>query len=993
MIFKKIFLFIFLFCIFFNFSFAEIKKEPYENDIFLSVSSFSINKTTYNLGEKVKGNFFLINERNQSVSNVRYSIFLKGGYNKQMGYFEKVYDVQSYHNIFLGGLEKKNISFEYNIPDIDINGEFVIEIKVFSDSGFPLSKYTKKIKINGNDGLFNIIDSYVDIDNQKFPLQAGPSIRENREGSIRLKISDVKEDIIIFPKIKIFDRSITGELLKEENRENLTLRSDVDNDIKINFTDIIKTPGVYEAELVLLDKNDKQLSEKIFFRYIVYGDIVTIQNVNTDSKEFNKGDVLNLNIYYTGSPYDLTTGETPKQSTKKTNIILKNYFGIEVSNVSLNIDYSGEGKIIIPMILKKTAGFLSADIKIYNDNDQVLIGYKVDLSSRKNFDLYLNIVIVLLVFLSFVSFLFIGRNKKIFTFMLIIFFLFSYKNSFAKTFFDLIYFSKDVVPTLTNLEIVDKTTGSTIEDRGEYTDNGTTLKTIKVKPGTKFTVEVTAVLNSCTNARIAEVYFDNVGETNIRKYNHKNDLSSADDGEWPKGDGSGKIIIGDDNRIKEYFMDYFTAPMTVGVYKIPLEINTYEYTDEIENLTSGPGYMYVQVYEDGVCGDANGKTYGASDTTYSPYKQCSTGSSSNTSFPNPGATSTWTCLGNNGGSDSPTCSASRSVASLNPEIIYFEATNPIVRNSTTTLSWNSVNTNNCSLIVPNVSNLGVSTTTYKRYITASPGTYSYTLKCFNATASTTKNALFQVVETLPPTLTLTGDSTVLSGTSPTLSWSATNVKNCTKNAGWSGDISIINNSTSGTEEPGAITANTTYDISCIGLNDSPISATVNVKVVQCDETRECPDSWSECVNNSQSRTCNISYSSPDCGEGYEEVEYKTPCGNVEVSPLSINCQAYQNFGSGSSYASREASTGTIYVNRDMDWRLFINDPNENDSYTIESPQGRLLERDGYYYLSKLYQNSGLKIFNAKVTGVGVGGEGACATSVNAVIGGQIIIEE
>jgi len=994
MIFKKLFLSIFLFCISFNFSFAEIIKEPYKNDISLFVSSFLTDKDIYDLGQEIKGKFILVNMKDQSVSNIKYSISLKGGFNKQMGYFEKTYDVLSYSNIFIDSLEEKTISFEYNIPNIYVEEDCAVEVRVLSDAGLPLSTYIKKIKINGNDSLFKIVDSYIDIDGKKFFLQAGPSIRENREGSIKLKISDIKEDITIFPKVKVFDRSVTGKLLKEEKEEGIILKSNIVNDIKINFTDIIKTPGVYEAELVLLDKTNKQLSEKIFFRYIVYGDIVTIQNVNTESKEFNKGDTLNLNIYYTGSPYDLTTGETPEQSIKKTDITLKNYFGIEVASISEKIDYSGEGKIIVPIVLKRTADFLSANIKIYNDNGQVLIDYETFLSNRENINLYPNIIVIILlfVFVFILSILFIYKKKKSLVVILIMFLFFSFNNVFALNPSDFIYFSNEVIPELQDLNFY-YLGGSPITTYGTYTKDGITLNTVKVPPGANFTASMIAVLNGCSNSKLAEVNFDDVGGKDVNKYTYRNDPAAT--GTWPVGSGNGYLVIGDDNHIGTVgdSMNYLTAPMATGTYKIPLLVNTWEYISEAPDYTSsGEGYMYVQVYEDGECGDANGKVYKDTDTSYLPYKQCSSGSTSNNSFPNPGATSTWICLGNNGGVNSSECYATRS-ANLYPEIIYFDVESPVARYSDVTLSWESINTNNCSLLsVLNGSNLGVSTTTYSRYVTAAPGDYSYTLKCFNDIASTTRKTYFKVVDTLPsPTLTLTGDSSVLSGTSPTLSWSATNVKTCTKSGGWNGDVYIntTSNSTSEIETQEPIYINTTYDMSCVGLDNSLISRSITVAVTTCIEQRACDSSWSDCINNLQSRSCDITYTPSGCGTNTTEEEYQSCNSDVEILPLTITCRAYQNFGSG-----LEASTGTIYSNRDMEWRLFIEDPNSgNTSYSIVSPQGSPQNRDNYYYLSKLYQNSGVKVFNASVQGNPIGGVGVCATSVNAVIGTQIIMEE
>ncbi|MCX6702061.1 MAG: hypothetical protein NTX96_02625 [Candidatus Zambryskibacteria bacterium] len=59
----------------------------------------------------------------------------------------------------------------------------------------------------------------------------------------------------------------------------------------------------------------------------------------------------------------------------------------------------------------------------------------------------------------------------------------------------------------------------------------------------------------------------------------------------------------------------------------------------------------------GVCGSAN-KSYPQGSSSYGSDTYCSAGTpSSSPAFPAPGASVTWTCLGSNGGSDSPLCTA------------------------------------------------------------------------------------------------------------------------------------------------------------------------------------------------------------------------------------------------------------------------------------------------------------------------------------------------
>ncbi|MCK9578119.1 hypothetical protein M0R01_01325 [bacterium] len=60
----------------------------------------------------------------------------------------------------------------------------------------------------------------------------------------------------------------------------------------------------------------------------------------------------------------------------------------------------------------------------------------------------------------------------------------------------------------------------------------------------------------------------------------------------------------------------------------------------------------------GACGDA-ARAYTYDTTSYGSYVQCASGTSSNTAFPAVGSSVSWVCTGDNGGSTSATCTASR----------------------------------------------------------------------------------------------------------------------------------------------------------------------------------------------------------------------------------------------------------------------------------------------------------------------------------------------
>jgi hypothetical protein len=78
----------------------------------------------------------------------------------------------------------------------------------------------------------------------------------------------------------------------------------------------------------------------------------------------------------------------------------------------------------------------------------------------------------------------------------------------------------------------------------------------------------------------------------------------------------------------------------------------------------------------------------------------------------------------------------------------------------------------------------------------------------------------------PPVVTISAASTsITTGQSTTLTWSATNATSCSAAGGWSGTKAV-----SGTQSTGALTANATFEIDCVGpggRDDASVTVTVN----------------------------------------------------------------------------------------------------------------------------------------------------------------------
>ena len=73
-----------------------------------------------------------------------------------------------------------------------------------------------------------------------------------------------------------------------------------------------------------------------------------------------------------------------------------------------------------------------------------------------------------------------------------------------------------------------------------------------------------------------------------------------------------------------------------------------------------------------------------------------------------------------------------------------------------------------------------------------------------------------------PVVTLTASAgTIDSGAKATLTWTSTDASSCTASDGWSGTVA-----TSGTQDSAALTADTTFTLTCIGDGGTTVASTV-----------------------------------------------------------------------------------------------------------------------------------------------------------------------
>jgi hypothetical protein len=162
--------------------------------------------------------------------------------------------------------------------------------------------------------------------------------------------------------------------------------------------------------------------------------------------------------------------------------------------------------------------------------------------------------------------------------------------------------------------------------------------------------------------------------------------------------------------------------------------------------------------------------------------------------------------------------APQATLTANPMSVAFQGTS--------TLTWTSTNATSCTASGNWAGNKALNGTESTGTLTANR---TYTLQCVNSVGASASASATVTVGAPPatPTATLSINPTsIVSGNSATLTWSSSSAQSCQASGGWSGA-----RGTSGTESTGALTATTSYTLTCtnsIGQASSPSTVSITV---------------------------------------------------------------------------------------------------------------------------------------------------------------------
>jgi uncharacterized repeat protein (TIGR02543 family) len=564
--------------------------------------NFKLDKAIYKAGDTVKGTFFIKNDRAYNLPDLKYTVSLAGEYDKRTGLPAKVYDSKPFGPVFLAGSEEsKEVNFSYKLPESYAGDGFGIQIKTFTNAGIPLGWNSVLIKINGVSGVLKNDSAYIEVDGQKFSLQEGPTIKEGKKGEVHIFVSNpLKESASVSGKINIYNRTITGKLLGTYNTEFLEIKSGEKQEFVLDLNKYISEPGVYEGSFIILDKENVVRAQEIKFRYIIWGNIVTIQKVVADKEFINRGEIVNLDISYTGSPFDITNGETPDQKPMNTKIVLSDLKDNVVANYEGLIDYNKGASVKIPLTATKNADYIKIGLTVYDESGKVVTSYNSVLSDTtkervQDSNNWSIIVLLIVIILAVITFVFRGSIKKrILSLFLILFFVFGvYQGANA-----------GIITWTSGTGSVQNYISSQLYNS---TFGGSSLT---VFPGNQFTVSGTITTLSCNNVTQlnanTKARYNIIGKTSI-------DTNTNGVTAYARTDFNDTYDF--ENYSYTFPSSGYFSTTTLGNHRIPVQFLVY-YSGAFQGSQTG----YIDFTVAGVVLKANGSTgpitvdYGATTT-------------------------------------------------------------------------------------------------------------------------------------------------------------------------------------------------------------------------------------------------------------------------------------------------------------------------------------------------------------------------------------------
>lgn len=383
---KKIFFSIFLSTLLFvsvgsiTLAYQGVLPEIYISDVILD-------KPVYNPGDTIKGTFSIRNYDDLVATNIYYELILAGDYQDTVPH--TIYSHSDMKGpLTLAGKEAQIISFEYKIPETLSGKGLGLQVQSMLQNG---------LGMGWGDGLFDVTGTsrFVSLRNaslstsasttKTYMLQVGPTVYKNEKAYLSVSF-DNKNKVTqeVYPKLTIYDRSEARKTLQTKDEAVVIVKGQTVTRYKVELPVFDYVPRVYVGKLEFMNKEGQMISSTLDFRYIIDGQMITINNVVSDREYAKKGETVNLRVNITGSPFDINNREVvAATSTGSVSVKLFNELGHLVGEeTDSKVDFNKYGTHTYPIEITEIAKTLKAEVKAFAADGLLLGEITADLTKN-----------------------------------------------------------------------------------------------------------------------------------------------------------------------------------------------------------------------------------------------------------------------------------------------------------------------------------------------------------------------------------------------------------------------------------------------------------------------------------------------------------------------------------------------------------------------------------------------------------------------------------
>ena len=360
---------------------AMAEEEPLiQNLPQIYVVDLSIPQRQMNAGDTVRGTFTLFNNSQTDAPDVFYLTALVGDFKNNVP--TVVYDKRDIGKTFLAAGEKKSVSFMYQLPKTVSGNDLGIRIQTIF-AGLYMGWRDAKIAILGSPAIASVTRATLLIGGKEFIPETGPAVPKGGTVEYRINFSNPTDKTISFtPHVKVYNRLSTGELLREFSDDTVIVKAKETAEAVINLPTFNDRPLVYAGEITFLDRAGDVAAPAVTFRYLILGDMATIQSLAIDKASLTKGETANVTVFYQPPPFDQfsPTSDRPQVGEVDLTVALYDENDTLIGTASKRINLDGdETSAVLPLTVSAKARTLSATAVI-SKNGTRLSTYSTELT-------------------------------------------------------------------------------------------------------------------------------------------------------------------------------------------------------------------------------------------------------------------------------------------------------------------------------------------------------------------------------------------------------------------------------------------------------------------------------------------------------------------------------------------------------------------------------------------------------------------------------------